>query len=108
MLANVAAVKQAFKEINYNVSSPIELYQLTIISYVKDILNTDDIPFKEDIYQDVMKTCGTANEQRSLAKVLSAITIAYRQIGYCRGVNFICGVLLKYCSEEVRQFYVFI
>mgnify|MGYP000967653301 FL=1 len=39
---------------------------------------------------------------RSLERVLKAVSSVYADLPYCQGMNYLCGVLVIYCNDEVK------
>jgi GTPase-activating protein len=39
--------------------------------------------------------------QKALTRVLQALSLTYKDMGYCQGLNYICALLVLYCNDEV-------
>lgn len=73
----------------------------------QDLLK-QDTPFMEDIIKDVHRTFPNhpffaekgGYGQKSLEYVLKGLSITYKEMGYCQGLNFICALLVLYCNDE--------
>jgi len=65
----------------------------------------------EDIIKDVHRTFPNhpffavqgGPGQKGLENVLKALSITYKEMGYCQGLNFVCALLVLYCNDEVRS-----
>lgn len=70
-------------------------------------------PFTKAITQDAARTLGfetslplsTCSQQR-LCRVLTALALHRKELGYCQGINYLVAVLLQVLSEE-EAFWVF-
>lgn len=38
-----------------------------------------------------------------LERVLKAISLMFKDLGYCQGMNFVCAVFVMHCNEEVSR-----
>jgi len=71
----------------------------------QDLL-TEECPDEEQIMKDISRTFPQnillmeKGGKQALANVLKATSIYNREIGYCQGMAFVCGLLLMYMSEE--------
>lgn len=43
--------------------------------------------------------------QKSLERVLTALSLVYKDMGYCQGLNYIAGTLIMYCNDEVPKLF---
>jgi len=67
-----------------------------------------DTTYMEDIIKDVHRTFPNhpffaekgGYGQKSLEYVLKGLSITYKEMGYCQGLNFICALLVLYCNDE--------
>jgi hypothetical protein len=84
-------------------------------------MNDKDNQFKEvkenllnsidDISRDIRRTFRSAHNNSSpeeLGRVLESISFIKRDIGYCQGMNFIAGGLLKSTGSEEKAFWLFL
>jgi Rab-GTPase-TBC domain len=73
-------------------------------------LKETDIPNQDDIRKDVNRTFPDhaffaerdGYGQQALTRVLKALSASQRDMGYCQGLNYICGLLVLYCNDEVN------
>lgn len=66
----------------------------------------------EDIIKDVHRTFPNhpffykdGPGQKSLEYVLKGLSLTYKEMGYCQGLNFVCALLVLYCNDEVIAYY---
>ena len=63
-------------------------------------------PFDDQIAKDLRRTLPShpryqnPDARRALARVLRAYALWHPDIGYCQGMNFLCGTLLLIMAEE--------
>ncbi|PRP84076.1 ankyrin repeat-containing protein [Planoprotostelium fungivorum] len=74
-------------------------------TYYQELL-AEESSFEDQIGKDITRTFprniflmqGTGRQ--SLTNVLKALSIHNKEVGYCQGMGFVCGLLLMYMSEE--------
>lgn len=66
-------------------------------------------PYEEAIAKDVYRTYPDhqffavkgGQGQKSLGDILKVLSLTFKEMGYCQGLNFIAGLLAMHCNDEV-------
>lgn len=79
------------------------------MSALQRLSTITEVPAAEEIKKDIDRTFHEhiffhlKEGQKSLERVLKALSLVFKDVGYCQGMNFVAAILVMHCNEEVTS-----
>jgi len=102
------------KKVEIELAKELNMRPVSLYEQVHEQLAVQQLENRcfEEIRKDLNRThtgerVKTAEGQAELGRLLQAIAFAFKEIGYCQGMNFVASILLEVTADEAKSFLVF-